>query len=318
MRKFNLSLRLACCILVGLGLLTASCKTSENTACIYDPVNSNVRNFPDLKHNKVSGIDIADGMFRGLLEYLPKGYNADDTTKKYPLIIYFHGREARGEGTKTDLCRILWDGITGTGSSLPPLIEGNEFPDYTDHEGEKYQFIVISPQFTDYLYPKKYPSVTEVDAVIDYLVKNYNVDSKRVYLTGMSTGANMVVEYAASKQSRGKVAAISTASLCDSVSISTNVDRDLTPENIASNKTGVWFMQCRQDDRCSVDIPIEWYERIRKAGGNAKITILDNKADDPKLHCARFEHNTWYRMYDPAFRIDGLNLYEWFLQYRSE
>ncbi len=298
--------------------LAGSCRTSRDSACVYDPVNSNVRNFTDLKQNKVTGLNISNGMFTGLLEYLPDNYDHQDTTNLYPLIIYFHGREARGLGTSNDLCKILWDGITGTGSSLPPLIEENGFPQYTEHEGKKYQFVVISPQFKEYLYPTSFPSIDEVDDVIDYLVAHYRVDPKRVYLTGMSTGANMVIEYAASKMSKGKVAAVSTASLCDSVTVATNVERDLTPETIAANGTGVWFMQCRDDDRCSVDIPLGWYERIKKAGGNARMTVLDNRSTDPKLHCARFEHNTWYKMYDPEFRIDGLNLYEWFLQYRSE
>lgn len=304
---------LSVCLIIFVG-----CRSSRETACIYDPINSNVRNFADMRHKKVTNIDIAGGIFKGLLEYLPVGYDAADTSTLYPMIVYFHGREARGEGTSTDLCKILWDGITGTGSSLPPLIEGNAFPDEVIFEGRKYRFIVVSPQFTHYNYPTSFPSINEVDKVIDYLLSNYRVDPKRIYLTGMSTGANMAIEYAGSKLSKGKIAAISTASLCDSVSIPSNVDRDINPENIAANGHGVWFMQCRQDDRCSIDISMDWYTRIQKAGGKARLTVLDNNSKDPLMRCARFEHNTWFRMYDPEFIVDGINLYQWFLQHRSE
>ena len=300
-------------ILILFCLFLFSCKSTERPSCVYDPVNSNVRNFTSLKHNKVTGLNIHDGMFKGLLEYLPKGYNANDTTELYPVIIYFHGVEARGQGTEQDLCKILWDGITGTGSSLPPLIEMGGMPEKVNFGNKDYEFLVISPQFTMYEFPVKFPSIDEVDAVVDYILSNYRVDPKRIYLTGMSTGANMVIEYAGSKLSKGKIAAVSTASLCDSVGIPSNVNRDINPENIASNGHGVWFLQCLEDDRCSPDISKAWHERIQKAGGRSRITLLDNNAEDPMFHCARFEHNTWFRMYDPEFKVDGMNLYEWFL-----
>lgn len=296
-----------------------SCRTTEESSCIYDPVNSNVRNFPHLLHHKKPGLNIADGMFKGLLEYLPKEYNAADSTKKYPVIIYFHGYDARGEGTSYDLCKILWDGITGPGASLPPLIEGRMFPESVRSGGQEYSFVVISPQFTHYLYPSDYPTVEEVDAIVDYVVDNYRVDPSRVYLTGMSTGANMVIEYAGSRVSRGKIAAVSTSSLCDSVSVSTNINRDITPANVVANDVGLWLMQCTDDERCSADISRGWYNQVVAAGGKkARLTILDNNHPNPMFHCARYEHNTWFKFYDPGFRQEGMNLYEWFLQFRSQ
>ncbi|HSB91724.1 MAG TPA: hypothetical protein VLC28_01345 [Flavitalea sp.] len=306
----------------GLTLLVAfvlflqqSCKTAVES-CIYDPVNSNVRNFPVLRNHKVTGINVAGGMFTGLLEFTPPEYNRGDTSRLYPLIIYFHGREARGTGNATDLCKILWDGITGTGSSLPPLIEGNGFPEVVKSAGKLYSFIVLSPQFRAYDYPKDFPSVNEVDAFIDYAVTNYRVDRSRVYLTGMSTGANMVIEYAASKKSFGKIAAISTASLCDSMTIRTNLDNDINAANLASNGHGVWLMHCVQDERCSFSISKEWYTNFRKLGGQgSRFTMFDDSSADPEMRCARYEHNTWYRMYDTNFRVEGSNLYEWFLKF---
>jgi len=303
-------------IIVSLLLLThSSCKTAVET-CVYDPVNSNVRNFPILRHHKVTGLNVANGMFTGLLEFTPPEYNKDDTSKLYPLIIYFHGREARGNGSSTDLCKILWDGITGTGSSLPPLIEENGFPEVVKSAGKLYSFIVLSPQFRAYSYPKDFPSVNEVDAFVDYAVAAYRVDRSRVYLTGMSTGANMVVEYAANKKSLGKIAAISTASLCDSMNVRTNIENDINPANLASNGHGVWFMHCVQDEKCSFNISKEWYNAFKKLGGNgSRFTMFDDNSEDPEMRCARYEHNTWYRMYDSNFRYEGSNLYEWFLKF---
>ena len=155
-----------------------------------------------------------------------------------------------------------------------------------------------------------------MDAFIDYAVANYRVDRSRVYLTGMSTGANMVIEYAASKKSLGKIAAISTASLCDSMNIRTNVDNDINAANLAPNGHGVWLMHCVQDERCSFDISKEWFTTFRKLGGNgSRLTAFDDNSKDPEMRCARYEHNTWYRMYDSNFRVEGSNLYEWFLMF---
>lgn len=314
MRSYRLPIFILFVVILSTG---SACKTAVES-CIFDPVNSNVRNFPILRHHKVPGLNIANGMFTGLLQFTPPEYNSNDSSRTYPLIIYFHGREARGQGTSTDLCKILWDGITGTGSSLPPLIEGNGFPEVVESAGKRYSFIVLSPQFRTYNYPSDFPSVDEVDAFVDYAVKTYRVDPSRVYLTGMSTGANMVIEYAASKKSFGKIAAISTASLCDSMNIKTNSVNDINAANLAENGHGVWFMHCVQDDKCSIDIPRQWYAALKSLGGQgSRFTIFDDNSEDPRMHCARFEHNTWYRMYDANFRVDGLNLYEWFLRFSS-
>src|SRR6476620_8435114 len=67
----------SCCLFIGM-----SCKTAVES-CIYDPVNSNVRNFPILRHHKVTGLNVANGMFTGLLEFTPPEYNAEDSSRLY-------------------------------------------------------------------------------------------------------------------------------------------------------------------------------------------------------------------------------------------
>jgi hypothetical protein len=296
-----------------------SCVTERDNSCIYDPVNTNIRNFTHLRNGMISGINISKGMFRGMLAYTPPGYDKFDTSKKHPVIIYFHGKQAKGVGSKIDLCKILWDGTTGYGPSLPSLIEYGKFPDAIEKNGQTYSFIVISPQFVDYRYPAFFPSINDVDSVINCVLKNFQADPSRIYLTGMSTGANMIIEYAGSTMSRGKIAAISIASLCDVVGTKTNYANNINPENIAASGLPIWFMQCIDDGDCSIDITKEWVERINKAHGTPpRFTILDDSNPDPAYHCAGFKHNTWFKLYDPDFRVDGSNLYEWFLQFSSK
>ena len=48
-------------------------------------------------------------------------------------------------------------------------------------------------------YPRNlvlWPTFTDVDGVIEYAIKNYEVDKKRIYLTGLSMGGGAVWEYA--------------------------------------------------------------------------------------------------------------------------
>ncbi len=186
--------------------------------------NGTAWNVPVMKQVKVSGINISSGMFQGLLKYTPASYDLPaNSTKKYPVIIFFHGYASRGNGTTNQLCRILKDmgGDLATHKSLPGRVERTPEILTQPFGGTSYEYIVISPQFTKYDRPEDeskpfdFPSADEVDDVIDYVVSNYRVDENRIYLTGLSNGANMVIEYAASSVERAsRVAAIMPISLC--------------------------------------------------------------------------------------------------------
>src|SRR5688500_2361641 len=55
----------------------------------------------------------------GFYEYLPQGYNQSSAT--YPLIIFFHGAGERGDGSPSQLPRILANGV-------PKMINNGTFP----------------------------------------------------------------------------------------------------------------------------------------------------------------------------------------------
>src|SRR5690349_3013018 len=80
--------------------------TVEGTVYTWNPV----WNFTNLKQVKRTGLNISNGNFKGLLEYLPASYNAQgNQAKKYPVIIFFHGYGSIGNGTASDLCRLFKD-----------------------------------------------------------------------------------------------------------------------------------------------------------------------------------------------------------------
>jgi hypothetical protein len=93
---------------------------------------------------------------------LPEGYGTQQ--KKWPLIIYLHASNLQGH----DLSRI--------GTPIPPDVDDikNNFP-----------FVVLTPQCPDEY--DAWPGDIVVD-LIDEMVKLYNVDARRVYVTGFSLG----------------------------------------------------------------------------------------------------------------------------------
>ena len=92
---------------------------------------------------------------------LPEGYEADPD-KKWPLMLFLHGSGERG----TDIARVKVHG--------PPKIAGEK----------KLPFVVVSPQCP----PDQWWDVQALTALLDEVERNLRIDSKRIYVTGLSMG----------------------------------------------------------------------------------------------------------------------------------
>ncbi|HWI91985.1 MAG TPA: hypothetical protein VNT20_11965, partial [Flavisolibacter sp.] len=123
------------------------------------------------------------GTCGGYYEYLPQGYSSN-TWQSYPLIVAVHGIGEIGNGS-SELPNLLncW-------TSIPRLIANGGFPSSFNVSGQNFSFIVISPQFN------RWPYAADVNAVVDYAVKNYRVDQSRIYVTGLSMGGGSVWDFA--------------------------------------------------------------------------------------------------------------------------
>ena len=117
---------------------------------------------------------------KGYYEYLPSGYSSG--TGKYPLLIFAHGQGELGDGSISQLPKVLANGT-------PMQISQGIFPESFTVKGQTFKFIVLSPQFT--ITPFAY----DMQNIINYAIKNYRVDTSRIYLTGLSMGGGLVWEY---------------------------------------------------------------------------------------------------------------------------
>lgn len=112
----------------------------------------------------------------GYLEYLPPCY---DKAVGMPLLVFWHGIGEDGNGMG-DLNKV-------TSWGPPKLIANNKWDNTRP-------FIVLSPQYTSAngggIAPGAgCPSSATINAFFTWALSNYNVDRKRVYLTGLSCGA---------------------------------------------------------------------------------------------------------------------------------
>ena len=229
---------------------------------------------------------VIDTNCHGFYEYLPSGYN--EGQKKYPLLIFLHGMGELGNG-ESDLPKISSHGLL-------KLIANGQFPASFTVQDTSYQFIVFAPQFMHWPWP------VTVYSVIDYAVANYRVDKRRIYLTGLSMGGGAAWECVgnSSKYSNmlAAVVPVCGASLADSAKAGI----------IAKANLPVWATHNQSDPVVTVMYTDKYISYINSAmlppDPPARKTIFT----DPG-------HNAWTKTYDPAYKENGMNVYEWMLSH---
>jgi len=217
----------------------------------------------------------------GFYDALPKGYDSNSNT--YPLLVFLHGGGEVGDG-KDDLDLLLINGLAKR------VADGN-FPSNFVSGDSTFSFVMIFPQF------KVWPNPDDVQAVIDYALKNYRINSKRIYLAGMSMGGGTTWNYAALHGKR--LAAMVT--ICGA-----SLGNSATSKQIAETNTPVWSFHNQGDNVVNVG-----YTTSNIA------MILAVKPDYPYRMTIwpSGEHDAWTEATDPEYREEGKNMYEWILQY---
>lgn len=216
-------------------------------------------------------------------EYLPKGYSAA-SSQKYPLLIFSHGTGENGDGSPAQLPRVL---VHGT----PQQISKGIFPDSFVVNGQIFRYIVISPQYT------RIPFVSDMQQIINYAVTNYNVDTNRIYLTGLSQGGGLVWLYSSQTISYGKrIAAIVPVA-------GSAIPTTARAQNIAAANIAVWATHNNGDPTVPVSNTINFVNMINAAPASpnplAKKTIFQSNT-----------HDAWTQTYNLNYKENNLNVYE--------
>lgn len=207
----------------------------------------------------------------GYLLYVPKAA-AEDSSRKWPLMMFLHGAGERG----SNLSLVAKHGP-------PKLINaGKEFP-----------FIVVSPQC-----PEGQIWSTEVLlGLLDSVIAEQPVDTRRVYLTGLSMGGYGT--WALGTLHPDRFAAV--APICGGGEFITTLLASAN-KGAALRSLGVWAFHGARD---SV-VPVNESERMvgfLKARGlrDIQLTVYPNA-----------DHDSWTETYNNP------ELYEWFLQHRRD
>lgn len=197
--------------------------------------------------------------------YLPKSYKRASKKEPMPLIIYLHGSSRRGR----DVEQVKANG-------LAPLMD----------KRDDFEFVVVSPQALSNHAWQRCWQPDDLIILLDHLLATYNIDPKRVYLTGLSMGGYGT--WAAIGRHSNRFAA--AAPICGGGDPTTA---------IGIGKLPVWAFHGENDRVVSVERSREMVKAIKAAEGNAKLTVY------PEVG-----HDSYTRTYANP------KLYEWFLKHK--
>jgi len=195
------------------------------------------------------------------LLFLPEGYGKEQ--KRWPLMLFLHGAGERGD----DLNKVKVHG--------PPKIVDKQ---------KDFPFIVVSPQCPE---DDWWTTKTEVLInLLDDIISRYDVDTDRVYLTGLSMGG--YGSWALASEYPDRFAAV--VPICGGGNrIMSRTLKDMP----------IWAFHGAKDSVVPVEESKAVVEAINDRGGNAKLTIYPDA-----------NHDSWTETYN------NQELYEWLLKHR--
>lgn len=219
------------------------------------------------------------------LLHIPQG----GPKEKFPLIICFHGKSIAGH----DVSKLFREGIPRQ------IKEGRKIEAISKQDGKRYKFMVLAPLAESWgINP------SQLEFILNDVLKKYPVDSSRIYLTGYSAGGwCTLMSITENKHLTSRIAAAVPMS-----------PAPLHPDNynrfklVSDAGLHAWYFAGTAEPqflenclRC-----IDSTNHYQK--GLVKLT-KHNKA-----------HTGWHEFYDPAYRdsVDNMSIYEWMLQYKRK
>jgi len=222
--------------------------------------------------------------------YTPSGYA--DEGPEYPLLVFLHGWDPSGySGTDvSELNELL------IGKTPPGIINAKRW-------NPSFPFVVASPRLKSHEYWRH----QDIHDFIKYIIDEYQINTKRIYLTGLSLGGGGAWYYVGERGEDNNVAAI--------VPISDRGEPRIVPN---LTKIPIWAFHRDSDST----VPpydnfgsVTLVEAINDSNPvvRAKVTLFNDTG-----------HDAWSAVYSDQFTswIQGstfdVSIYDWLLQYKKE
>jgi len=200
------------------------------------------------------------------LLYLPDGY-AKGAGKKWPMMMFLHGAGERGD----DLSLVKIHGPANIVES------GKDFP-----------FILVSPQCPKDKWWSDSEQLLFLNALLDEIIAEYDVDQSRIYLTGLSMGGFGTWALAIERPERfAAIAPVCGGGMKFLTSRLKNVP--------------TWVFHGEDDNVVPLSYSESMVDALKLAGGDVRLTVY------PKVG-----HDSWRNAYADE------KLYEWFLSQRRK
>ena len=177
-----------------------------------------------------------------------------DSTKKYPVVLFLHGAGERGNDNKMQL-------VNGALNFASPL-NRKQFPCYVlvPQCANKFRWVEVDWKLPSHVQPD-IPSVylKRTMLLLDSLVKKLNIDTNKIYITGLSMGGFGIWD-AISRWPNKFAAAVPVCGGGDTAKASTIKD------------IPIWAFHGSNDKVVMTSRSRDMIDAIKKAGGNPKYT----------------------------------------------
>ena len=222
--------------------------------------------------------------FYGHYVYTPSGYQENGL--EYPLLIFLHG-------WNPELGDLPLDHVLSGGP--PMLIENGEWD-------PSFPFIVATPQLLS-----QYWAPEHMHRFIEYLIDTYRINTKRIYLTGLSLGGGGCWYYVGEVDDNYAAAIVPISS----------AGAEYLVDNLKS--VPIWAFHGQRDatvafyDRFG---SVQMVEAVNAANPNvrARVTLYPNLGHDAWSNTYDNSGQFHYQTYD-EFKVD---IYDWMLSHKKE
>jgi predicted peptidase len=196
--------------------------------------------------------------------------------EKFPLIVAFHGRSIAGQ-----------------------IREGRKIQAVNKADGKLYKFVVLAP-----LAESWGVNPSQLEVILNDVLKKYPIDSSRIYLTGYSAGGwCTTMSITDNKHLCSRIAAAVPMSPAPMDPVNYTRFKNTTDANIHA-----WYFAGTGEPQF-----LENSQRCIDSTNNHKTGMVKLTKHDKG-------HTGWHEFYDPAYRdsTDNLSIYEWMLQYKRK